>query len=547
MPASTSRALPKISLPKFSGDYNSWLSFRDFFTSMIIANPDIWSVEKLHYLKNHVSGETARRIANFAITSENFSQAWNVLVARYENKRVLVNAYFDQLFRLKSLTRKSAEDLKDLLATVKEVLGSLQFLGAPIEKWDYFIVYFVAKRLDPDSRKAWELQQGNNTEPAMLSDLEDFLDGRTRALEMVSSSILDKPGRSAKPSNGSRASARVNAAAASSVKCALCGESHYISRCQQFLSKTVAERRDVVTTKRLCFNCLGAHKLIECHTSKRCYLCNGHHHTLIHGSGSSSDSSSNNSAVSANTTAANTLNVTTSFASHSALAKVTHAASGSITLLATAMVRILSPQGQYISVRALLDQGSELSLVRESLVQLLQLPRRRANIPILGIGSRSTGSTRGALTLRLRSRVEPQHEFDVLAYTLPLLTGNIPSARLASSWAYISGLSLADPSFATLGKVDLVLGADVIGSLLRSSIRYGAADEPTTQATLLGWILFGPASMSPTVNQRLAPSHRALDVVPDHELSSLLHKFWCQEEVPSMKEMHITSDDKWCE
>lgn len=48
------RSLPKISLPKFTGNYHEWPSFRDLFESMIVSNQDITLVEKLHYLKSQV-------------------------------------------------------------------------------------------------------------------------------------------------------------------------------------------------------------------------------------------------------------------------------------------------------------------------------------------------------------------------------------------------------------------------------------------------------------------------------------------------------------
>lgn len=106
---------------------------------MIVDNADIPPVEKMHYLKNHVSGEAARRISNLAVTANNFARAWDVLVSRYENKRVLVHAYLNQLFAVQTLTKKSADELKDLLATIKKALGGLKSLGAPFEFWNYFI------------------------------------------------------------------------------------------------------------------------------------------------------------------------------------------------------------------------------------------------------------------------------------------------------------------------------------------------------------------------------------------------------------------------
>lgn len=90
------RALPKISLPKFSGEYHDWPSFRDLFHFMIASNKGVSSVEKLHYLKAQVTGEASRYLANIPVTAENFSRAWEALTSRYENRRLLVSTYLDR-------------------------------------------------------------------------------------------------------------------------------------------------------------------------------------------------------------------------------------------------------------------------------------------------------------------------------------------------------------------------------------------------------------------------------------------------------------------
>lgn len=51
--------LPKIDLPKFSGDYGDWFPFQDVFNTMINENPQLSNIQKFQYLKSSVTGEAA--------------------------------------------------------------------------------------------------------------------------------------------------------------------------------------------------------------------------------------------------------------------------------------------------------------------------------------------------------------------------------------------------------------------------------------------------------------------------------------------------------
>ena len=48
--------LPEASLPKFSGKYEDWLSYKDGFESMILNQNDLNKIEKLQYLKSAITG-----------------------------------------------------------------------------------------------------------------------------------------------------------------------------------------------------------------------------------------------------------------------------------------------------------------------------------------------------------------------------------------------------------------------------------------------------------------------------------------------------------
>ncbi|XP_048002429.1 uncharacterized protein LOC125238968 [Leguminivora glycinivorella] len=68
--------LPKITIPTFSGKYEEWTGFRDLFISLIHKNKDIDDIQKLHYLKAHLSGEAEQLLRHIPISSESYVQCW---------------------------------------------------------------------------------------------------------------------------------------------------------------------------------------------------------------------------------------------------------------------------------------------------------------------------------------------------------------------------------------------------------------------------------------------------------------------------------------
>ena len=60
-------------------------------------------------------------------------------------------------------------------------------------------------------------------------------------------------------------------------------------------------------------------------------------------------------------------------------------------LLATAQVRVKSLHGEFIILRALIDQGSQITSISEEAAQILQLPRLKTNTIIQGLGETCVG------------------------------------------------------------------------------------------------------------------------------------------------------------
>lgn len=175
---------------------------------------------------------------------------------------------------------------------------------------------------------------------------------------------------------------------------------------------------------KLCFNCLGTHRASSCRVTSRCLKCGHKHHTTIH-----DEKITKSNLESRKSTESSVANAKTS-ESHVLHSSADRRAVPSSVLLATAQVTVISPTGEAVTARALLDQGSEISLIFERLVQSLRLLRKKSILSLVGIGAQNSHKTKGIASFKVRPYFSEEFEWSISAHILPKLTGSIPSRKI---------------------------------------------------------------------------------------------------------------------
>lgn len=300
--ASANAKLPDISLPKFSGVYKEWPAFADMFKSLILDNKTLSDVQRLHYLRGCLKGEAADLIASEELTGDALSQSWEMLVTRYENKRLLIQARLDQIYSVPA-AQKNATAMNKLINTVAEAKKALLKMGVGATLGDIMLVHSVSRRLDAETKEAWEISLGMSQEYPTFEQLHAFVATRARAMERLESeqpspTTSAQPKKTAQSTTSQKNTSTVSRTAAfasgsTAHPCDHCEGTHFIVACEQFRGLTPAARREVVERKRLCFNCMGRHSAKSCKSAQKCKICSGRHHTMLHTqSGSSKGGSS---------------------------------------------------------------------------------------------------------------------------------------------------------------------------------------------------------------------------------------------------------------
>lgn len=547
--ASTSEVqLPKIQLPSFTGKYNEWQTFYDMFLSLIHNNKSLAAVQKLHYLKSSLSGEPEMLLRNFSTTELNYEEAWKILTKRYNNKRYNCNSVMKTLFAQKPLTHESATGIKQLLDTTSSCLKALGNLGVDTKSWDTIIIYLVVSKLDAESHKSWENQQGFIPEDLPnWSQLVEFLESRFRNLEMIESGRQNAKGpaqNNTKQQGKAKSfhSAWQEEKKVNDLKCAVCKESHLLYQCKKFGQQPVAERQEFVQTKGLCFNCLSPnHSVRRCRQATCCRRCGRRHHSLLHQDREDNQGPTNDEEKKNN----HDSNDTHGNPPPKSPPIITNFAKGELqtqnVLLATAVIRAKSRNGCKYFIRALLDQGSQASFVTEATVQLLGLERTSVNGWVSGLGD-GQKRIKQMVSLRVESRHHPGKTIQVKAFILSSLTSLLPTSNVRTpDWLELENLPLADPGYASPGKIDVLLGAEVYSEILTNGLIKNPQGNLIAQNTLLGWILSGKVLENSTSAR---PQFTSMHI---HIEDDFLKKFWEIENEPNSIEKRQTENEIKCE
>lgn len=540
--------LPPVDTEIFDGDYLRWPTFRDLFTAIYVHNPRLTPVEMLFHLNAKTSGEAKSIVAKSPLTHEGFTSAWEALVDRFENKRLLVNSQLKVLFNLTEITSESGAALKELQGTIQGCLTALTHSQISIENWDCLLVFLCSTKLPKLTLSLWEQSLTKKAEIPSWAEMNTFLSERYRTLEAIedvkasnkpqSSSSTKAPSRPSNPSNPRKINtfeAKVNSKPKT---CDLCSkENHPVRLCPRFLQMSVDQRSTYIKQRKLCLNCFArGHQLRDCTSIHNCFTCKGRHNTLLHRGDASTTS---NAPIPTSTT----LNPSQPIQSTSNTTVQNYfAANPQGVLLGTAMISICH-LGEVYTARALLDSGSEATFITERLFNIVKLPYQPVQAQVSGLNQAVAAQASKLCHFKISASDKPSIHIDTSAFVLPQLAGQLPSDHIPhSSLKDLPNLQWADPNFYRSSQIDVLIGADILPSIILGGFRPNICGTLIGQETIFGWILTGPIS---TIMSRSVSSFTTKISINDSaHLENLITKFWEVEDLPVK---FPQESDAWCE
>eukprot|EP00794_Sanderia_malayensis_P016265 gene16265-biopygen13818 len=249
---------------------------------------------------------------------------------------------------------------------------------------------------------------------------------------------------------------------------------HKSGECDRVTS--IAERKKILSSKRLCFNCTGSkHRASECHSKIDCQKCKGRHHTSICDKG----------------------------------ADQVLVATGERTVIYP--VVIVKVDG--IKCRALLDTGAGSSYMSATLSQLLNKKPSRTEHRQIEMMMHSTSKKIDIYAVTVENLKENfQLNVNVSKVDKPVLLSlpNPNYEHLIKTYKYLEGVKMDDTDTKSELPIHMILGASEYSKIkMNTKPRVGQPGQPVAEQTTLGWSLISPGADSTLDNVYLTQSSTA--------------------------------------
>lgn len=528
-PATGNVRLPRLQLKHFSGKTEDWTTFSNVFRISVHDVATLTAVEKFQYLLSVLEGEALSLVKGLEISAANYVIAWDLLQKRYQNERRLVSYHLNCLLDMEDIKNYSTS-ISKFLTKFSEHSQALRALNRNLGEDNDLLVAVMLRKLPFQLRTRLEDFRGADTGFPKMQEiikflekqslqLEDTVSGQSRPAYMGNSKHQGSHDKSARaliaadsdakaggnPSFSGTKEARAGKKWNS--KCPMCSQTHPLRQCDEFLSKTVAERKHFINSNGRCENCLAAHELSHCSSKNTCSVCSAKHHTKLHPE-------------------------TTQLKKEGPRIVAALSASSSAPtgkrfqiLLATVLVQLSVPSGRTFVARGILDSASQRTIITTRAASALRLRFGATHASLSGVSQvevRTKGTARLNISTLKNELVVEEHNVDILNHiTAPLPTDPV-SAELQTK---LVGFALADPQYAIQGgQIDLLIGADLTPYVITGAPIKLGPQLPVLLPTVFGHALLGKAPIHDQGTGKTEPV--VLLTVEGPKLYDAVTRFW---------------------
>lgn len=474
--------LPHTEVPVFTGDPIEYCGFIRAFENLIETKTTSPSA-RLYYLIQFTKGDVQELMRSCLPmeANEGYDKAKGLLKSKHGQSYKISAAYAERILKVPQIKSEDGRSLQRFSVLLTSCQNTLKEIGCINKLENPDTLQKVVEKLPYGLRQRWRDVADHITEEQnreiTIQDITNFIDKKARAAnhplfgnlsnnaQETRNRITTTVENKRKPTfSTARASYATHGELPSIkpygekkvIKCALCSEQHWLSRCKVFKEKSLQERIKFTREKGLCDNCLVAgHMARSCPKDSFCKVedckIGRKHSTFLHPKNDSQD-------------------------------KVQNSGEPATTKPKEAQPNCIS---------SFLDPGSNTTFCTEKLINHLGLSGNEKTLSLTTMNAESVESDCIVVSLQVSDLDQNTVELmDVYSCKKrPVTEKDIPQQEDANRWSHLDGLNL--PRF-KYTDIDLLIGSDVPQALEPKQVKESQNGGPFAVKTLLGWTVNGP-------------------------------------------------------
>ena len=484
--------LPPQTLEKFDGDPLRWPNWIALFKALVHDRRELSNAERMTYLQSSLTGQAEHAISGFLCDGSLYGEALRELQCQFGSPATVIQASLRRVMDLPAVRNNDIPRLTELSRALHSTVTVLKSLHYDADLAASTNVTAIVAKLPTSLAWKWgeHLQSIQHREPTM-TDLDKWLGVQVAAARaVVSVTAVQTDGgreegrrnwghkviRSDRPAGVSATAGTLPPDRAKDGQCGFCGGAHGIGSCEKFARLSVDERAMAAMKRGMCFRCLEPeHRVRDCVSAQKCSVssCGSwRHHRLLHGM----------KEFEQYVKQANGRPPT----GDAQMVGVASVGRKDQMLLQIVPVHVHGPRGTR-KVNALLDMGSQISLIREDTAAHLGLDGPVQPLNISTIDASQTRPSR-QVDFEIQSLSSEDRFRVTAAQTTPLL--NVPGHAIdwpneKRNWPHLKDLNLQKTASA---EIEVLLGTDAFSLIVPREVREGPPGSPAAVRTRLGWV-----------------------------------------------------------
>ena len=463
-------------------------------------------------------------------TCKTIDSAWIILDTEFADRRKLMDELHTEINNLKAVKRDS-KSLTHFATTIACYVSDMEDnIGCPVlESVEApFLMSQLLSKLDPSDNSDFsrEMKREGNEETVsnLITWLHQEASIRSRGKANTNTVERNEIRRDKSPKKTENNAA--NSEDSDDETCPLgCKTKHHLAACPKFQILTVNQRWEVVKQHWRCRKCLRAHHTNDCKKpdGSTCDKCRKNHHRCLHNEKTGETNTSLNpkappfqSQFQGPTPTSNGNIQGNAVYQKSKLKPVTG-------LCPVQKVKVMDKNGNFVEVLAMLDSGSNTSLLSKSAAGQLGLngAATRLTMNLAGGKKKSEPSEIIDVTVASPSDEDITKTLQVYTVTRPCSSAKTISKESVRQYSHLKNVS--DKIHLSGGAIDLLIGTDFVEAFIDIHTVSGEPGEPIGKRNCFGWYVLGQFESSGSTLSEIQ-SIEVGTVSVEEDIKKLLHQ-----------------------